>query len=308
MQGQYFHLNIYKKSFYYFLAGLLLLLAALFIWTKSVGATPGYTPYAKSVKSSSAGVINSDNAVGPPNGTTTQMVGANSILTLDVGEGEEGTQSLKVYFGQVNALVTMNVDFLDANQTVISSENRQVSVDANSSTQTFAYNWSSFGKAYRYVRLSSSVIGAGVNVDAVEKLGYIGATATQDLDGDGVPDRTEVQNGTNPLVADSKPASGTTIGTGTTSYNTTGTTTNNGSGTTNNAGNGTQTGTSSTNTTKPSGLQRVFGSGASLKHISGWEWFWILLLILAAMIAWWQALKTNAKKPKATKKLSTRTA
>ncbi len=190
-----------RKRLAYFLSGLFLLLAAFLLLMNSTdAATPSYDPYADSVSGSSTGVVNADNAVGAPNGTYAQMAGLNTILTLDMGNGEEGTQTLRVYFGQINAVVNVNVQFLDSNQSVIASENRQLGADVNPSIQNFAYNWTNFGKAYRYVRISSTQAGVGVNVDAVEALGYIGSTPSQDTDGDGTPDRTEQQNGTDPLV------------------------------------------------------------------------------------------------------------
>lgn len=287
------------------MAGVLLMTAALVLWVQSVSAAPAYTPYAKSVNQSSPGVINADNAVGAPNGTTAQMVGVNSILTLDVGAGEEGTQSLRAYFGPVSTAINVSVDFLDSNKAVIASQSRQLAASVNASTQTFAYNWRSYTKAYRFVRISSSVAGAGVNVDAVEKTGYIGSTATQDTDGDGVPDRTETQNGTNPLVPDAPSANNNGNNSG--SSTTGGTTNNTGAG--NTAGSGATSGkTTSSNgktTTKPASqenaLTRLFGDGASLKNISGWQWLWIWLLVIAAIVSWWFALtskvKAKGKKP-----------
>ncbi len=209
------------KPIAYFLAGLCLLVAALLLWTQVGGAAtpPSYDPYADSVAGSSAGVVNADNAVGAPNGTTAQVAGVNAILTLDMGAGEEGTQTLKAYFGQVNALVNVTVDFLDSNQSVIASRSVQLGIDPNPSTQNFEYNWTNYGKAYRYVRISTTQVAVGVNVDAVEALGYIGSTPTQDTDGDGIPDRTEQQNGTNPLVADAPAQPGSGGGSSTTAPN-----------------------------------------------------------------------------------------
>ena len=195
------------KRMWYTVCGALLLAAAVFLcWQKVQAAdTISYDPYADSVTATSPIVSGPNNAVGGPNGGTASMAGVNASLTLDMGKGEEGTQTLKVYLGQIGAQANMTVAFLDGNQTLIASETRQLGVDLNASTQNFAYNWATYGKAYRYVRLSSAA-GAGVNVDAVEALGYIGSTPAQDTDGDGIPDRQEQQNGTDPLVPN--PAAG----------------------------------------------------------------------------------------------------
>ncbi len=202
MHSHYAHIQVHKKSFINFICGALLLLAALFFWTRLASANEiTYDPYADSVAASSTLTLDPNNAVGAPNGTNATLAGVGASLTLDMGQGEEGTQSLKVYVGQVNAQVNVDIAFLDSNQAVISSENRQLGVDVNPSTQNFAYNWTNFGKAYRYVKISTPA-GGGVNVDAIEATGYIGSTPTQDTDGDGRPDRSEQQNGTNPLVAD----------------------------------------------------------------------------------------------------------
>jgi hypothetical protein len=103
--------------------------------------------------------------------------------------------------GQINAQVNILVEFLDKNNSVIKSESRQLGVDLNASSQNFDYNWANFGKAYRFVRISTP-LGGGVNVDAAEALGYLGSSATQDTDGDGRDDRSEQHGGTNPLAYD----------------------------------------------------------------------------------------------------------
>lgn len=155
-----------------------------------VKAEPSYDPYADSVADSNTGVVDPNNALGAPNGTNASLAGLGATLTLDMGADEEGTQTLKLYLGQISAQVNITVTFLDGNQGVIKSESRQLGVSVQSSTQNFAYNWADFGKAYRYVRITSPA-GGGVNIDAVEALGYIGSTPTQDTDGDGIPDRQE---------------------------------------------------------------------------------------------------------------------
>jgi hypothetical protein len=202
-----------RRGFAYGLAGLLFILAILWSWTQMLYAQGiSYDPYADSVAGTALLVQDANNAVGAPNGTTASMAGPGASLTLDMGAGEEGTQSLRVYLGQINLQVNIDVAFLDGNQAVIRNENRQLGIDPNPSVQNFAYNWTQFGKAYRYVRISS-MVGGGVNVDAIEALGYIGSSPTQDTDGDGRPDRSEQQNGTNPLVPD-PPQAGSSTPTG----------------------------------------------------------------------------------------------
>ncbi len=190
------------KVLAFLLTGLALAVTALMLMMQLAHAAPSASPdpYADSVNSASAGVADANNAVGAPNGTSAQMAGINSILTLDMGSGEDGTQTLRVYFGQINTAVNMTVDFLDSNLSVIASRSVQLGVNLSPSTQNIEYNWTNYGKAYRFVRLSTSQIAAGVNIDAVEALGYIGSTPSQDTDGDGTPDRTEQQNGTDPLT------------------------------------------------------------------------------------------------------------
>jgi hypothetical protein len=180
----------------YLASGALLLLAAFVPLGQRLAAQSGsYDPYADAVQGTTAVVSNANNAVGAPNGTTASLAGLGAALTLDMGSGEEGTQTLRLHHGAINLQANVTVTFLDAQQAVIASETRQLGADFDAGTQNFAYNWTDYAKAYRFVRISSN-LGAGVSVDAVEALGYIGSTPTQDTDDDGIPDRTD----SNPLV------------------------------------------------------------------------------------------------------------
>ncbi len=188
-----------KRSAAYLACAVFLILADFLFITKIAAATPPYTPYANSVASESGVLLGtSDNAVGAPDGQTAILGGVNSSLTLDMGVGEEGTETLKAYFGTINANEQLSVSFLDNNQNIISQEARSLFANTSPSTATFNYDWRDSGKAYRYVRIAQTA-GAGINLDAIEALGFIGSTPTQDTDGDGIPDRQDAQ----PLVFNS---------------------------------------------------------------------------------------------------------
>ncbi len=214
-----------RRAVAYFMCAIFLVAADLLFIAKASGATPAYTPYANSVQGTSGTTAagTPENAVGAPDGQTTGPLGVNSSITLDMGAGEEGTASLKVYFGSVNVNEDINVAFLDSNLNVISQEQRSLFFNSSSSTSTFAYDWHDSGKAYRFVKLTNTA-GAGFDLDAVEALGFIGSTPTQDTDGDGIPDRQDAQplvfnqsssssttnNGTNPVLPHSTASSSTT--------------------------------------------------------------------------------------------------
>lgn len=182
-----------KRAMAYIACGLLLILADIIFWTRIAWAVPLYTPYANSVAGQGGlGSGTAGNAVGAPDGKTALLLGLNSSLTLDMGEGEEGVGPLKVYFGPLNVQVQMQVQFLDSAHTVVHSETRQLFSELTSTSQVFSYDWRASGKAYRYVRISP-LVSISLGVDAVEALGFIGGTPTQDLDGDGIPDRSDAE-------------------------------------------------------------------------------------------------------------------
>lgn len=183
-----------KRAAAYIACGLFLILADVLFWARIAWAAPEYTPYANSVVAQSGPNIGTaNNAVGKPDGKAASFLGINSSLTLDMGEGEEGTNGLKVYFGALNLGAQIKVDFLDSNQEVIGSATRLLSLLAP--VETFQYDWRTTNKAYRFVRITS-LVSVGLGLDAVEALGFIGSSPTQDTDGDGIPDRED----SSPLV------------------------------------------------------------------------------------------------------------
>jgi hypothetical protein len=181
------------------LSGLFLMAAIMLTAAPTAWAAPAYTPYANSLTAQAGTVSTPGNAVGAPDGQTANLTSSNASITLDMGEGEEGTHSLKVYLGQVTVQTNVTVEFLDASSGVISTEAETLFLNLQASTQSFFYDWHISGKPYRSVRLSTSSGLVLLRVDAVEALGFIGSSPTQDTDGDGVPDRED----STPLVPNS---------------------------------------------------------------------------------------------------------
>jgi len=232
------HLSNSYRTGYLLSAGLLALVLSFAWMTGMTQAVAPADPYADAVNDTRPVVAQPDNAVGAPNGTSAALAGLGASLTLDMGEGEEGNKTLRIYFGQINASATIEVEFLGANQAVILQSNKPVGADVNPSTQDFSYDSANFnGQVYRYVRLSV-MIGAGVNIDAVEALGYgpvAGGTNTNTS--------TNTNSGgtnTNTTVTNTNTSSnGNTNTTRRTNTNTTrgNSNTSNGTGATNGAGN-----------------------------------------------------------------------
>lgn len=186
----------------------LLITAMLVLSTATAQAAGPYTAHADSLSAQGGiNIGNSNAAVGAPDGQSATFVGVGSSLTLDMGAGQEGTNNLRVYLGPVAVQGTLNVELYDSNMQQLKQAQWTLFLNAGSSVQNVSYDWRSTGKAYRYVRISS-LASAGWGVDAVEAAGYIGSTASQDTDGDGIADR--IDNA--PLVfnasAPSTPASG----------------------------------------------------------------------------------------------------
>lgn len=202
--NHYHHIKVHKRSSAYFVAGLFLLLGAVLVFFRATAsAAISYDPYADSVVLSTSHAHDPQKAVGAPNQTYAKLAGGNANILLDMGAGEEGTQTVRVFFGQITTRAKVSIRFLDSNKGTIATENRQIGITHDPTVQNFSYNWTNFDKAYRYVEVIY-IEGGKVSVDAVAALGYIGSSPDQDTDGDRVSDRDEQAAGTNPLVFNSQ--------------------------------------------------------------------------------------------------------
>ncbi|SEM36680.1 FG-GAP repeat-containing protein [Stigmatella aurantiaca] len=130
-------------------------------------------PYADAVSpNTSSIVLNPNNAIGAPDGKPATVVGAlGSALVLDMGVGEEGTGDLKVYYQGLALGVITQVDFLRADNTVISSGALRM-LDLGFGTRMTTVTYTGNGTPYRYVRLRG-VLALPYKVDAVEAVSIV---------------------------------------------------------------------------------------------------------------------------------------
>jgi hypothetical protein len=130
-------------------------------------------PYADAVSpNTSSIVLNPNNAIGAPDGKPATVVGAlNSALVLDMGVGEEGTGDLKVYYQGLAIGVITQVDFLRADNTLISSSVLRM-LDLGLGTREATVTYTGGPTPYRFVRLRG-VLALPYKVDAVEALSIV---------------------------------------------------------------------------------------------------------------------------------------
>jgi len=264
-------------------------------------AATNYSPYATAViAQSGTSDGTAQNAVGAPDGRYANFLGLNNSVTLDMGQGQEGTGNLQIDLGPVTVQSTVNVSFLDSSQAVIGTASQTLVLNSSSSKLVFAYDWHNSGAAYRFVKIATPV-SVGFGIDAVEKLGYIGATPTQDLDGDGIADRQDAEplvfNKTTP-PPNSNPGNGSN---GTNGSN--GSNAGSGANGSNGGGSGSSSNTTSTtsdgsNNAGTSAGTVVFNNGSSGKPLNArlasfmqhaWSWILFYSLMLNALLAFFVA-------------------
>ncbi|WP_426753489.1 EGF domain-containing protein [Myxococcus sp. Y35] len=121
------------------------------------------------VQSGVIAVLNPNNAVGAPDGHVATFLGLlGGSLVLDMGQGEEGTGPLRIYYQGLSLAVIAQVDFLRADMSVISTGQANL-LDLGLGRHSTLVAFSN-ATPYRYVRLRSG-LAALYGLDAVEDTG-----------------------------------------------------------------------------------------------------------------------------------------
>jgi hypothetical protein len=111
-------------------------------------------------------VLNAENALGPPDQVSATVLGLlHASLVLDLGEGEEGTGDLRVYYSGVSIGLVTQVEFLREDGSVISRNLLQLA-KIRGGNEVAAVKYKNAGTPYRYVRLNGGLVSA-YQVDAV---------------------------------------------------------------------------------------------------------------------------------------------
>ncbi|WP_328700921.1 FG-GAP-like repeat-containing protein [Corallococcus silvisoli] len=146
-------------------------------------------------------VLHPERALGAPDGQSATIPGLlTSALVLDLGQGEEGTGDLRVYYHGLSVVLVAQVDFLKADGTHVGSGLLHMGLGAHVAVARYLGNY-----PYRYVRLRGALLGV-YQVDAVETSirpfcgdGVIGGAETCDdgnqLSGDGCNSVCQVEPG-----------------------------------------------------------------------------------------------------------------
>jgi hypothetical protein len=125
-------------------------------------------PYADALgPGSSALVQEAFQALGPPDEQSALMVGLlGTSLVLDMGEGEEGTGALSVYYSGVSLGVVTHVDFLGADGALLGSGLLHLA-KIRGGKQVTHVPYPAEPTPYRYVRIRG-LVAVPYAIDAVE--------------------------------------------------------------------------------------------------------------------------------------------
>ncbi|MCB0163338.1 MAG: hypothetical protein KDI79_03865, partial [Anaerolineae bacterium] len=187
-----YHKNLVFKDKWKFTKGALSLIAVLIgliYLADGVSAGPPVDEYADSVGGSSGIVVFANNATGSPDGNFAAVAGllGGGDLTLDMGQGEEGTGNLIVYYQVLETGVMPHINFLDEDRNVIASTTLS-GLMISPGTLAVTATYPNSPTRYRYVQFISDITEVFL-IDAIEAV-----TFSPDDDGDGILNSDEDRN------------------------------------------------------------------------------------------------------------------
>jgi hypothetical protein len=136
-----------------------MMMAVALVLAASVAAGPPVDPYADAVSpSTTAMVVDPDNALGVPDGRIATVTGhLGAWFVLDLGAGEEGVGNLDFSYFEPQFLADQtDVELRDANgrlvvsQTVVLFHGNRVVTVANTSPNPYRFVWIRAGQVQRY--------------------------------------------------------------------------------------------------------------------------------------------------------------
>ena len=134
-------------------------------------------PYADSVKATSVFTYAAENSVGAPDGVYAEFHERLGSVSLDMGEGEEGSGNLTMTYQILSYGAAYSVEFLNADETVL--QTTSASFPIYSTETTVAYD----GVPYRYVRIACTTDQLW-KLDAIEAESYAEPADEQTTGGD----------------------------------------------------------------------------------------------------------------------------
>lgn len=167
----------------YILLTILLVIACIY-----PAPTHAADVYANALIDSTANILTPENAIGEPDGAYADFRDSDTELTLDMGEGEEGTGDLTLYFKMFDYGARVNVTFRDSDNNALYDTGIGLPSMVDSESIIYPYD-----TPYRYVDLSSPRTNQW-SLDAVAAESYVGASAESDATAtdDSADDASEV--------------------------------------------------------------------------------------------------------------------
>lgn len=140
--------------------------------------------YADSVYSASNQVYQSENSLGEPDSVSTSFFDKDAVLILDLGESEEGTGDLTIYFSLLNFGAGYRIEFMDTDLIKVQTSANTLPLSTSELTITYLG-----GVPYRYVSITSTEEEVW-KLDAI-KVSSINEIIEEEEEGEGEESATE---------------------------------------------------------------------------------------------------------------------